>query len=138
MKKDSGMIRLCLVMPLYLRVSNEPCTDKATVRRVELARKRRSVDLDVYGECRDNIISFGAEQKAKRLRVCRHGSLRPDRIHSSSKKHVFTDGLRRNSKFRRNDEKMEFSFAENPLWGGSMRILDVKKTDIHTVIHREC
>jgi hypothetical protein len=126
-------------MPLYLRVSNEPCTDKATVRRVELARKRRSVDLDVYGECRgniisfgaeqkakrlracrqgecrDNIISFGAEQKAKRLRVCRQGGLHPDQNHSSSKKHVFTDGLWRNSKFRRNDEKMEFDFAENPL-----------------------
>ena len=115
MKKDSGMIRLCLVMPLYLRVSNEPCTDKATVRRVELARKRRSVDLDVYGECRGNIISFGAEQKAKRLRVCRQGGLRPDQNHSSSKKHVFTDGLWQNSKFRRNDEKMEFNFAENPL-----------------------
>ena len=37
-----------------MRVSNEPCTDKATERRVELARKRRSVDLDVYGECRDS------------------------------------------------------------------------------------
>ena len=45
-----------------LRVSNEPCTDKATVRRVELARKRRSVDLAVYGECRDSNISFGAVQ----------------------------------------------------------------------------
>ena len=62
-----------------MRVSNEPCTDKATVRRVELARKRRSVDLDVYGECRDS------EQKVKRLRACRHGESRPDRIHKSSK-----------------------------------------------------
>ena len=50
-----------------MRVSNEPCTDKATERRVELARKRRSVDLDVYGECRDSNISFGAVQK---LCVC--------------------------------------------------------------------
>ena len=45
-----------------MRVSNEPCTDKATVRRVELARKRRSVALDVYGECRDSNISSGAVQ----------------------------------------------------------------------------
>ena len=62
-----------------LRISNEPCTDKATVRRVELARKRRSAALDVYGECRDS------EQKAKRLRACRQGELRPDRNHNSSK-----------------------------------------------------
>ena len=62
-----------------LRISNEPCTDKAAVRRVELARKRRSAALDVYGECRDS------EQKAKRLRACRQGELRPDRNHNSSK-----------------------------------------------------
>ena len=40
-------------------------TDKATVRRVELARKRRFVDLDVYGECRDS------EQKGKQKRFVR-------------------------------------------------------------------
>jgi len=45
-----------------MHVSNEPCTDKATVRRVELARKRWSLDLDVYGQCRDSTISFGAVQ----------------------------------------------------------------------------
>ena len=45
-----------------LRVSNEPYTDKETVRRVELARKRPSFDLDVYGECHDSNISFGAVQ----------------------------------------------------------------------------
>ena len=38
---------------------------KATVRRVELARKRRFVDLDVYGECRDS------EQKGKQKRFVR-------------------------------------------------------------------
>ena len=32
------------------------------MRRVELARKRQSVDLAVYGERRDNNISFGAVQ----------------------------------------------------------------------------
>ena len=37
-----------------MRVSNEPCTDKSALRRDELARKRRYVDLDVYGECRDS------------------------------------------------------------------------------------
>ncbi|MBP3874562.1 MAG: hypothetical protein J6E41_02500 [Lachnospiraceae bacterium] len=41
--------------------------------------------MDVYGECRDSNISCGAEQKAKRLRACRHGSLRPTQILNSSK-----------------------------------------------------
>ena len=48
-----------------------PCTSKSKHGRVELARKRQGFDWDVYGECRDS------EQKAKRLRTCQHGSLRP-------------------------------------------------------------
>ena len=39
--------------------SNEPCTYKSKDGRVELARKRKDFDLDVYGERRDNNISFG-------------------------------------------------------------------------------
>ena len=54
-----------------MRVSNEPCTDRPSNARRELAHERAVDGLDVYGECRDN------EQKAKRLR--------PNRIHSSSK-----------------------------------------------------
>ncbi|MEE1041287.1 MAG: hypothetical protein U0L10_11320, partial [Lachnospiraceae bacterium] len=38
-------------------------------RRCELARKRIKDFSDTYGECRDR------EQKAKRLRTCRHGEL---------------------------------------------------------------
>ena len=62
-----------------MRVSNEPCTSKSKHGRVELARKRQGFDWDVYGECRDS------EQKAKRLRTCLHGSLRPTQILNSSK-----------------------------------------------------
>ena len=62
-----------------MRVSNEPCTDRSSNARRELAHERAFDGLAVYGECRDSNISCGAEQKAKRLRTCRHGSLRPTR-----------------------------------------------------------
>ena len=39
---------------LYMRVSNEPCTDRPTNARRELAHLRAFVDLNVYGECRDS------------------------------------------------------------------------------------
>ena len=54
---------------LDLRVYNEPCTDRTENARRELAHVRALDGLDVYGERRDS------EQKAKRLRTCRHGSL---------------------------------------------------------------
>jgi hypothetical protein len=57
----------------------KPCTDRSSNARRELAHERAFDGLAVYGECRDS------EQKAKRLRTCLHGSLRPTQILNSSK-----------------------------------------------------
>ena len=45
--------------------SNEPCTSEEAEDCSVLARKHSDDSADVYGECRDNIISFGAEQTKK-------------------------------------------------------------------------
>ena len=68
-------------------VSNEPCADKADDSRWELAHERAFDGLAVYGECRDS------EQKAKRLRTCRHGSLRPTRSHARTNENTGAPSL---------------------------------------------
>jgi len=65
----------------------KPCTDRSSNARRELAHERAFDGLAVYGECRDSNISCGAVQKAKRLRACRHGSLRPTRSEPVSMDH---------------------------------------------------
>ncbi len=70
-----------------MRVSNEPCTDRSSNARRELAHERAFDGLAVYGECRDS------EQKAKRLRTCRHGSLRPTRSHARTNRRMLVGSL---------------------------------------------
>ena len=47
--------------------SNEPCTYKSKDGRVELARKRKDFDLDVYGERRDSEQPKAANLSAWRI-----------------------------------------------------------------------
>ena len=39
---------------IFMRVSNEPCTDMTDDSRWELAHTRMTDGLDAYGECRDS------------------------------------------------------------------------------------
>ena len=48
-----------------MRVRNEPCTDRPSNARRELAHERAVDGLAVYGECRDS------EQKGKQKRFVR-------------------------------------------------------------------
>ena len=57
------------MFPIFLRVSNSPCTDKHGCRRRELALMRMYTWLAVYGGCRDS------PKPRRGAGTCRHGEL---------------------------------------------------------------